>query len=219
MRRLAAERIDGRPIPGKPGIGLGWGRRCGLVRASNSARQPPSMACGASRKSGAAPRAVPRTHGTRAASGHRPAGHYEPPARSSLTTGHFRRKRGPELKTRRRPRPRAAVERREARRSASWAGDLGRSRDRPVARCARVRRSAPAPVGALPPSGGATKGDARRFKKCKPRAAQRWLWVEQRKSLSALTLRRARSARLEGRAARASRRIAFAMLLSMRAGR
>src|SRR3954466_864082 len=33
------------------------------------------------------PRAVPRTHGTRAAWGLRPAGHYEPPARSSLTTG------------------------------------------------------------------------------------------------------------------------------------
>src|SRR3954452_19197858 len=33
------------------------------------------------------PRAVPRTHGTRAATGLRPAGHYEPPARSSLTTG------------------------------------------------------------------------------------------------------------------------------------
>ena len=41
-----------------------------------------------------------RGHGsqscTRAASGHRPAGHYEPPARSSLTTGPlYRRKRGP----------------------------------------------------------------------------------------------------------------------------
>src|SRR3954452_24023432 len=33
------------------------------------------------------PRAVPRTHGTQAATGLRPAGHYEPPARSSLTTG------------------------------------------------------------------------------------------------------------------------------------
>ena len=30
-------------------------------------------------------RAVLRTHGTRAASGHRPAGYYGPPARSSLT--------------------------------------------------------------------------------------------------------------------------------------
>ena len=47
----------------------------------------------------------------------------------------------------------AAVERREARRPASLAGDLRRTADRPSREAGhRVRRSAPAPVGALPPS-------------------------------------------------------------------
>jgi len=51
MRRLEAERIDEVPAGNRR---WGWGRRCGLG-ASNSARQPPSMACGASRRSGVAP--------------------------------------------------------------------------------------------------------------------------------------------------------------------
>ena len=47
------------------------------------------------------------------------------------------------------------VERREARRPASSAGDPWRSMDRPDRKAGhRVRRSAPAPVGALPPSHG-----------------------------------------------------------------
>jgi hypothetical protein len=62
MRRLEVERIDEVPaatpviwrIPGEPGIRRGWGRRCGLG-AADQARQPPSMACGASRRSGVAP--------------------------------------------------------------------------------------------------------------------------------------------------------------------
>jgi hypothetical protein len=99
------------------------------------------------------PRVWSRKPGTRAVSGLRPAGHYEPPARSLLTIrGESGRKRGPGL-MRRKLRCKAAVERREARRPASLAGDLRRSADRPSREAGqRVRRSAPAPVGALPPS-------------------------------------------------------------------
>ena len=41
-------------------------------------------------------RAVPRTHGTRAASGHRPDGYYGPPARSSLTVAQMPREARPD---------------------------------------------------------------------------------------------------------------------------
>jgi len=51
------------------------------------------------------------------------------------------------------PKPKiAAVKRREACRSASWAGGPSRWRDRPDRKAGHgVRRSAPAPVGASPP--------------------------------------------------------------------
>src|SRR5437667_5734604 len=60
------------------------------------------------------------------------------------------------------PRPKiATVERREARRPASLAGDPWRSRDRPDRKAGqRVRRSAPAPVGAPPPLADARDGKA-----------------------------------------------------------
>jgi len=63
----------------------------------------------------------------------------------------------------RRRKENAAAGRRKARRPPSLAGDLGRSRDRADREAAhRVRRSAPAPVGALLPSffpgSGRTKG-------------------------------------------------------------
>ena len=78
-----------------------------------------------------------------------PGGHYGSPARSWLTIAmrKHRRKRGPGSKN-------AAAGRREARRSASWAGDLRALPEDRLDREAghRVRRSAPAPVGALLPS-------------------------------------------------------------------
>ena len=73
---------------------------------------------------------------TRAASGLRP-GVQRPPARSWLTAA---RKRAAESAARRRS-ENAAAERREARRPASWAGDLRRSEDRPDREAGhRVRR-------------------------------------------------------------------------------
>src|SRR5262249_32195057 len=67
-------------------------------------------------------------HGTRATSGAPPGCHYEPPARSWLTIrGKSRTKARPDVETRT-----PQVERREARRPASSAGDLRRSADRPV---------------------------------------------------------------------------------------
>jgi hypothetical protein len=71
-----------------------------------------------------------------------PWGHYDPCARCSLQTRPDRRgKRGPELRHRPRRCPRAAAGRREARRPASWAGDLRRSEDRPFREVGhRVRR-------------------------------------------------------------------------------
>ena len=69
------------------------------------------------------------------------------------------------------------VERREARRPASSAGDLGRTRDRPDREAGhRVRRSAPAPVGALPPrfsEGHGKEGVPGASQKIRP--AERWL--------------------------------------------
>src|SRR6266852_5779803 len=63
----------------------------------------------------------------------------------------------------------AAVERREARRPASLAGDPWRSRDRPDRKAGQgVRRSAPAPVGAPLPSYG-----VRGTELDKPRAQKR----------------------------------------------
>jgi hypothetical protein len=71
-----------------------FGPKAGRVGAGDAALGPQIMPTNPHRwpKAGAfglvwRPRAVPRTHGTRAATGLRPAGHYEPPARSSLTTG------------------------------------------------------------------------------------------------------------------------------------
>jgi len=53
----------------------------------------------------------------------------------------------------------AAVERREARRSALWAGNPVRWRERPCRKAGqRVRRSAPANFGAPLPSFGSAKG-------------------------------------------------------------
>ena len=93
MRRLEAERIDGRPVrrragerrPGKPGIRLGWGRRCGLG-ALVSARQPPSMACGASRRSGVAP-ARRASHARHPGGVGAPPGWVLRPAREELADG------------------------------------------------------------------------------------------------------------------------------------
>jgi hypothetical protein len=63
---------------------------------------------------------------TRAASGLRPAGHYEPPARSWLTIrGSVRTKARPDVGEN------AAAKRREARRRASFAGGPFRREDRP----------------------------------------------------------------------------------------
>ena len=61
----------------------------------------------------------------------------------------------------------ATVERREARRPASSAGGPWRSRDRPDHKAGHgVRRSAPAPVGALPPSFlRGTRGKCRRTRR------------------------------------------------------
>jgi len=93
MRRLEAERIDGVPasaghvwrIPGKPGIRSGWGRRCGL--GALSFRPPtPSVACGASRRSGCGARApcLARTAPGRLGA---PPGWVLRPAREELADG------------------------------------------------------------------------------------------------------------------------------------
>jgi len=104
------ERIDEVPAAGfrafKP-VGLGpemrpWGRK---FMPTNPHRWPKAGALGLVWR----PRIVPRTHGTRAATGLRPAGHYEPPARSSLTIREVRTKARPAAETRTPP-----VERREA---------------------------------------------------------------------------------------------------------
>ncbi len=110
---------------------------------------------------------------TRAASGLRPEA-LRPPARSWLTAA---RKRAAESAARRRS-ENAAAERREARRPASWAGDLRRSGDRPDReaghrvrrfRTSACRRSAPPRfVG----SGKRTRGSPRPTK----RAAEHWLF-------------------------------------------
>jgi len=103
---------------------------------------------------------------TRAASGLRPAGHYGPPARSWLTTGRFsRRKRGPTLRMTAKPSSKSrggAPKGAPARVMGRWSRPLmgpARPQGGP-----QVRRSAPAPFGAPPPSplrGKRTKGVAR----------------------------------------------------------
>jgi hypothetical protein len=124
-------------------------------------------------------RGAPRQLATRAASG--PALGALRPLCEVLADGPGdtgTRKRGPELGESRKAFARAAAERREARRPASWAGDLRRSEDRSARETdQRVRRSAPAPVGALLPScfsrsGKQTKAQPARHDK---RAAERWL--------------------------------------------
>ena len=110
--------------------------------------------------------------GTRAASGLRPEV-LRPPARSWLIGGC----NAPSESAARRRKENAAAERRKARRPASWAGHLRRSGDGSARETDhRVRRSAPAPVGALLPSifersGEQTKG------RPPPRngPAERWL--------------------------------------------
>jgi len=93
-----------------------FGSKAGRVGAGDAAFGPQIMPTNLHRwpKAGALglvwrPRIVPRTHGTRAATGLRPAGHYEPPARSSLTIREVRTKARPAAETRTPP-----VERREA---------------------------------------------------------------------------------------------------------
>src|SRR5207249_7392376 len=87
------------------------------------------------------------------------------------------RKPGPELRRSDSARN-AAVERREARRPASLAGDPWRSRDRPDREAGHgVRRSAPAPVGALPPfARGQTETTAYPAPQ-RTGAAERWLFL------------------------------------------
>ena len=121
----------------------GGTRRYSVPTPAAGARQfRASCWCGA-RGRGSQPR-------TRAASGLRP-GTLRSPARSWLTIGghvaHI------DESAARRRKENAAAERRKARRPASWAGDLRRSGDRSARETDhRVRRSAPAPVGALLPS-------------------------------------------------------------------
>lgn len=107
MRRLEAERIEVWPIPGKPGTGTGWGRRCGLG-AAELARQPASMAKGsrvcASPRSGVAP-ARRASHARHPGGVGAPLrGYYGPRARSWLTVRAERpgRKRGPTPERKRR---------------------------------------------------------------------------------------------------------------------
>ena len=124
-------------------------------------------------RAGAAPARRLAT-GTRAASGLRPEA-LRPPARSWLTIG-GQAAPSDESAARRRN-ENAAAERRKARRSASWAGDLRRSGDRSARETDhRVRRSAPAPVGALLPSLFERSGNRRRGARAPfERAAERWL--------------------------------------------
>ena len=92
MRRLEVERIDGVPAqaghvggcracPASARVGAGDAALGPQIPPANPRRWPAARAAGLVWRL----RAVPRTHGTRAASGHRPDGYYGPPARSSLT--------------------------------------------------------------------------------------------------------------------------------------
>jgi hypothetical protein len=99
-----------------------------------------------------------------------PGGHYGLPAESRLI-----RTAQAVLESAARERKEAAVERREARRPASSAGDLGRTRDRPYREAGHGwGASPPAPVGALPPSCGGTR-DRRPPRRKQQGAAERWL--------------------------------------------
>src|SRR5438270_4030908 len=122
-------------------LGGGAGRRRDR-RTGPSIRQPAPGNSGP--RTGAASAGEPQAH-TRAASGLRPEVLW-PPARSWLTAA---RKRAAESAARRR-KENAAAERRKARRWAYPAGDLRRFRRSVRPRGGpRVRRSAPATVGAL----------------------------------------------------------------------
>ena len=93
MRRLEVERIDEVPAgtagdlggyrasPASAWVGAGDAASGPQSLPANPRRWPAARAAGLVWRL----RAVPRTHGTRAASGLRPAGYYGPPARSSLT--------------------------------------------------------------------------------------------------------------------------------------
>src|SRR3954471_24812904 len=129
------------------------------------------------------PRAVPRTHGTRAATGLRPAGHYEPPARSSPTTG-----LAGESAARRRDKnatsgaPRGehpsqlvcadCVNLSAVARDASRLTSVARRADRKVGHRCAVRRSSP-----LTFAQGRNKRRPVAEKNRNIRAAERWLFV------------------------------------------